>query len=216
MSAISIVIIGFILLVVFSMDLFRKSKLKMINAALEAKNYDAVIAMTESKFNRMLITNYVGDLYYLRAMYFKSPDETFIPHLFDVFRTQSEEENRKDILETYYHIFLNNRDKECATQILEKIKTMQNRNFVRVSQFAYDVVFDQEGELISDMEALVESLRGFDVGVAAYYIGMYYELHGNLEMAQAYYNSCEGCFNSNHFYAKQAKDHVLSLEKELS
>ena len=60
MSTLSILIIGIILIGVFSLDMIRKSKLKMINACLEAKNYDAVISMAENKWNRkMFVITYM-------------------------------------------------------------------------------------------------------------------------------------------------------------
>ena len=216
MSTLAIVIIGLILVVVFAMDMIRKSRLKTIDAALSAKNYDVVINMAQVKMNRRLMTPYICDLYYLRAYYFKSPDERFLPHLFEVYKRHSDEGNRKELLEIYYHLYLNKKDQTCAKQILDKIETTGNENFIRVSQYAYDIMFLQQSDDLKDMEELVEKLRGFDVGVAAYYIGMQYEHLGNLEMAQAYYNSCEGCFNKTHYYATQAKEKVKELGGQLA
>lgn len=215
MSTLSIVIIGMILLAVFSMDMIRKSKLKMIDAALDAKNYDVVIQMAQGKMNRRLMTSYVCDLYYLRALYIQSPDEHFLEHLFDVYKKITEEDNKKDILETYFHLFLNKKNKDCASQILEKIMATNNEKFINVSQFAYDMVFHETSEHLTEMENLVEKLRGFDVGVTAYYIGMMYEKLGDVETALAYYNSCEGCFNPSHYYLKQAKAKVEELTEHI-
>lgn len=133
MSALSIAIIGIILLVVFSMDMIRKSKLKMIDAAFHAKNYEAVIQMAQSKMNRRLMTFYVCDLYYLRALYIQSSDEHFLDDLFEVYQKITDEANKKDILETYYHLFLNKKDEVCASRILEKIILTNNENFINVS-----------------------------------------------------------------------------------
>ncbi len=35
-------------------------------------------------------------------------------------------------------------------------------------------------------------------------------------MAQAYFQSCLGCFNESHYYAKSAKEHVEELTHKLA
>ena len=114
MSTLSILIIGIILLGVFSLDMIRRSKLKMINACLEAKNYDAVIAMAESKMNRKLLLSHTCDLYLLRASYLKMDTSDFLPVLFDVYKKEVKEEDKKDFMEIYYHLYLFKQNEEAA------------------------------------------------------------------------------------------------------
>lgn len=215
MSTLSILIIGIILLGVFSLDMIRRSKLKMINACLEAKNYDAVISMAESKINRKLLLSHTCDLYLLRANFLKLETSEFLPILFKVYKEEVNEEHKKDIMETYYHLYLFKQNEEAASAILEKIMNSADVNFKKVSQFAFDVAFHKDSEDLKEMETLVEILRSFELGACAYYIAAKYEQMGNWEMAQAYYQSCLGCFNESHYYSKSAKKHVEDLAKKL-
>lgn len=216
MSTLSILIIGIILIGVFSLDMIRKSKLKMINACLEAKNYDAVISMAESKMNRKLLLSHTCDLYLLRANFLKLETSKFLPILFEVYKNEVNEENKKDIMETYYHLYLFKQNEEAASEILEKIMNSTDVNFKKVSQYAFNVNFHKENDDLEEMEALVETLRSFELGACAYYIGEQYEQMGNWEMAQAYFQSCLGCFNESHYYAKSAKKHVEELTLKMA
>ena len=216
MSTLSILIIGIILIGVFSLDMIRKSKLKMINACLEAKNYDAVISMAESKMNRKLLLSHTCDLYLLRANFLKLETTEFLPILFEVYKNEVNEENKKDIMETYYHLYLFKQNEEAASKILEKIMNSTDVNFKKVSQYAFNVNFHKENDDLEEMEALVETLRSFELGACAYYIGEQYEQMGNWEMAQAYFQSCLGCFNESHYYAKSAKKHVEELTLKMA
>ena len=216
MSTLSILIIGIILIGVFSLDMIRKSKLKMINACLEAKNYDAVISMAESKMNRKLLLSHTCDLYLLRANFLKLETSKFLPILFEVYKNEVNEENKKDIMETYYHLYLFKQNEEAASKILEKIMNSTDVNFKKVSQYAFNVNFHKENDDLEEMEALVETLRSFELGACAYYIGEQYEQMGNWEMAQAYFQSCLGCFNESHYYAKSAKKHVEELTLKMA
>lgn len=211
MSTLSILIIGIILLGVFSLDMIRRSKLKMINACLEAKNYDAVIAMAESKMNRKLLLSHTCDLYLLRASYLKMDTSDFLPVLFEVYKKEVKEEDKKDFMEIYYHLYLFKQNEEAAKAVLDKIMNSTDTNFKKVSQYAFDITFHKTSDDLEEMEALVETLRTFELGVCAYYIGEQYELMGNWEMAQAYFQSCLGCFNESHYYAKSAKQHIEEL-----
>ena len=216
MSTLSILIIGIILIGVFSLDMIRKSKLKMINACLEAKNYDAVISMAENKWNRKMLLSHTCDLYLLRASFLKMETFEFLSVLFNVYKNEVNEENKKDIMETYYHLYLYQKNEEAAQAILDKIMNSTDVNFKKVSQYAFDVNFHKNSEDLEEMEALVETLRSFELGACAYYIGEQYEQMGNWEMAQAYFQSCLGCFNESHYYAKSAKEHVEELTKKLA
>ncbi len=78
-------------------------------------------------------------------------------------------------METYYHLYLYQQNEEAAQAILDKIMNSTDVNFKKVSQYAFDVNFHKNSEDLEEMEALVETLRSFELGACAYYIGEQYE-----------------------------------------
>lgn len=215
MSTISIIILGFILLIVFGINMVRKSKLTVMKQALQIKNYDAVIATAESSLSRRLCTPYVCNLYLLRANFFKLEEAAFLELLKEILEKTPEKTNRKDFLEIYFHIYINKQQQEAALRLLELIEHGADRNFALVSRFAYAIAFEKQSDEAGDIEAAIETLRGFELGVAVYYLGEYYELKQDQELALEYYESGLGCFDPSHYYSLQMREKIERLKEEL-
>lgn len=213
MSTISIIILGFILLIVAGINMMKKSKLTIMREALNIKNYDAVIATSQNSLARKLCSPYICNLYYLRAKFFTLEEDAFIEVLQQVINETPEKTNKKEFLEIYFHIYVNRQQKESAAKLLDMVLDGDDDMFKLVSSFVFEVAFENQSGHVKEIEAAVETLRAFELGAAVYYLGVYYDVIGDFESAIAYYESGLGCFDPSHYYIAQLKER-LAIAKE--
>ena len=212
MSSITIFILGIILFIIFVYNFMKRSIIKKLAAALKEKRYDEVIQIAQANMTRSLAGRYICDLHLLRALYFKEDTEVFLNTLKAVLQETGDKAERKDYLETYFHLFLKKKNKEIVDQLLILIQEHGSYNFNMVTQFAYDITFTNTSSNVAELEKELDNLRFFDLGVAALYLAKYYENQKGFDQAYALYESVAGILPVTHYYAVEAKEALERFE----
>lgn len=214
MSVFSIAILGLFIFAFSMSGVVKRIKIKTLDALLEVKNYDEVINICGTKFNKRLLSEHICSTYMLRAYWLKENTSEFQDKLIQIVNSSEDQLEKKEFLEMYYHLYLNQNELENAKKILDQILKFDDENFKKVSQFAFEIADEEINDSYKKLEEDLEAYAGFDLGVLVYNLGMCYYKLGNLDKARDYFYSCESCFHLKHFYSKKAKIMYESLMVE--
>lgn len=217
MSIVSFIVIG----VLFAIGLLylgiKRKHFNDLNTALKNQDYDRLISLCEMKINQRLIGKFNCDLYRINAIANKGNVENWKSALLELLDKEYNDDQKIQVLEIYYNIFLDRKDKEFCEKLLEYNDSILDLSFRKYNQWSYEVIFNHRTDLISEMDACIENneFKGFGLGVVAYMIGVQYYYLDDLDMARNYFYTCIGCFSPKSTYAEKCKNLVDDLSDKI-
>lgn len=178
-------------------------QLRSMNTGLKQKDSEIVEKVADMKVSRVLLGDYVCDLYKMRAYYITKEEEKFERMLrLMLGKTYSDPADKKSFLETYFHTFLIKKNRKYADWILEEIKKTGDGKFIRYCEESYAVMLDDRSDLIDDMVGDINSKEyyGFALGVILYMVAKQYSYLGDDKNALVYMQSARSCFHPKAVY----------------
>lgn len=216
MSIISLVIIIILFVVGFLYLAIKKQSLNKLNKAMTSGNYDEVLVLSEQKQYKKFIGNFNCDLYRLKALTNKGNDAVLKEELNKTLEANYSDDEKMQLLEIYFHSFLNKEDREYCEHLMTYIHQIANAGFIKYNEWAFEVICNNRSDLIKVMEDAIDNkeIERFGVGVSAYMLGIQYYRLENYSGANSYFTSCIGCFHPKSLYIGKANAWLEKIATE--
>ena len=217
MSYTAYIIIGVVVAVVAYFVLKKQGSVGRLNKALENKDYDSVISYCEKSSYKKSVGEFNCEMYRLKAIYFSRSEEQTLQELLKALEKDYTVDQKKRLIDIYYHIFLQKGNREYCDRLLEVINTIDDESFKLCQQWSYDIMFEHRTDYIAEMDAAIENKQyeGYELGVVAYMIGLSYYYLGSLDSARSYFYTCISCFRPHDLYVDLAKKYVNELSAKI-
>lgn len=217
MSLYTVAAIAVITIAVIIYQIIKRLTLNSLMKALQNKNYEQAIQMSKKPLANKLLTEYMCDLFRIRAYIGMNDEQKFKNELMNDLEKHYPLEKRKEILEQYFHYFIIKKDKEYAEKLLDKIKELNDSKYLKYNEQAYEVIFNKRCDLLKKMDDEIETdgYYGFPLGVVVYMIAIQYLYLGDKENARKYFYNSLTCFHPKSIYVPQINKYVDYLTKEL-
>lgn len=217
MNWISYVLIGVFFVIGVAYITWKKNIVNKLNAAMSRKDYESVLAMCAQKSVKRVIGQFNCDLYALKATFGCRSESEAMELLLEVLDRTEKADDKKDILDIYYQLYLIRGNREACETLREVIYEIDDDLYSTFCDWCYDVFLDEKTDYIVEMDQVIEDKRlaGIPLGVTAFMIARQYELVGDLENALSYYYTCIPCFHPENMYVSRAKHKTNELAEEL-
>lgn len=184
---------------------------------LENKDYDSVISYCEKSSYKTSVGEFNCEMYRLKVIYFSRLEEQTLQELLKALEKYDTDDQKKRLIDIYYHIFLQKGNRKYCDHLLDVIKVIDVESFKLCQKWSYDIMFEHRTDYIAEMDVAIENKQyeGYELGVVAYMIGLSYYYLGNLESACSYFYTCISCFRPHDSYVDLAKKYVNELSKKI-
>lgn len=217
MSFIAYIIVFAVMAIVLYFVLRKQGSVGRLNKALNNKDYETVINYCEKESYQKAVGVFNCELYRLKAIYFSKGDAAVLKELLVALKKDYTQDQKKQLLDIYYHIFLQKENREYCDTLMEVIDTIEDENFKKCQKWSYDIMFNHCTDYIEEMDLAIENKQyeGFDLGVVAYMIGLSYYYKESYESARSYFYTCISCFRPHDLYVDLAKKYVNELSDKI-
>ncbi len=178
-------------------------QLRNLNMCIRKKDWDTVQKIADMATTRRFLGDYTCDLYQLRAYYLSEDMSNFEIKLKEMAsKNYSDNQDKKNVIEQYYHRFLLKNDRKYASILLDEIKRLGDDKFTVYNEQAFHVMLDKSTEFIKPMIDEINSKQyyGFPLGVILFMLARQYEYLGDTENAEIYYQNSKVCFHPKAIY----------------
>ena len=216
MNTITIAVICIIIFLAFIYQFGKRFILNSLVKAINKKDYDLVIKITDMDITKRLVGQFTRDLYRIRAFYLKKDIENFDSLLDEMIHREYKNQNEKNnFLEHYYHTFLLKGNQKYSQIFLQAIEDTKDEKFIIYNKQAYEVIFNKRSDLIDAMDKQMETkaFYGFPLGVTVYMIAIQYLYLNNYEMALIYFKNAIICFHPKAVYVPYVKEYIKKMEE---
>ena len=170
-------IVVFILVSISTISLqitFQKSKQKKIFELLKSGDIQAVEHELNSASCRMLIPAFNREFIKLNA-YLLNQKTDKIDEQFDIlFKTKMNDQQRKEALLKAFEYYVQLKDKEKSSALLQEIKNLDDYGLAAHSQMLYDILIDKSTNYIDVLTAKQNEGNNMNRGMNAYLISLQY------------------------------------------
>lgn len=217
MSIISYVVIILLFALAIAFMVYKQSSVKRLNKSIQTKDYAKVIELCEKSAYQKAVGKFNCELYRLKAIYNSRNEDERRSALEEALGKDYTDEDKEEILDLYFHIYLQRKDRQYCDKLMEFIDKIDDATFKMYQKWAYDVVLNERTDLIKEMDDAIEDkrMKGFGLGVAAYMIGLSYYYLENWESSRSYFYSSISCFHPGNMYVELAKKYVNELNEKL-
>ena len=217
MSIISYVVIILLFAAAIAFMIYKQNSVGRLNKAIQGKDYAKVIELCEKDAYQKAVGKFNCELYRLKAIYRSRPEAERQKALEEALAKDYTMENKEEILDLYFHIYLQNQNRAYCDKLMEIIDSIDDETFKMYQHWSYEVVFNKRTDLIKEMDDAIEDkrMKGFGLGVSAYMIGLSYYYLENWESSRSYFYSSISCFHPGNMYVELAKKYVNELNEKL-
>lgn len=182
--------------------LIRTGYLKGLNKALNRSDYERVQELLGKPQAKLLLTKYLRDLYQARIYYLAKNEDALIEQLRSMMAKNYEKADEEQYLTLYYHIFINQGNKEFALEILERIHQCENTKLIRYCDWTKAVLVDERNDLCDEIAAALDNkdYYAFALGTCAYLIGIQKKRLEAYEEALQWFEAAKDIFQKRDVY----------------
>lgn len=202
MNQITIIIICFLFMLGIMYLMFRSFYLKELNKALKQADYEQAQEMLHRVSANLLLSQYLKDLYQARIFYLAEDESALMNQLRAMMAKNYEKADEEQYLTLYYHIFLNQGNKDFALELLERIHQCENAKLIRYCDWTKAVLLDEQNDLCDEIAAAIDNkdYYAFALGTCTYLIGIQKKRMDKYEEALLWFDAAKDVFLSNDIY----------------
>lgn len=211
MSKVTITIIFVFFVIYLFWQAMKNFQLKSLNNSIAKNDIETTIKLTDMATSRRFLGEYTCDMYKLKAYYISNDMHEFDKMICYITQKQYKgNPDKKSLIEQYYHRFLINGNREQAEILLDNIKKMGDDSFTLYNEQSFSVMLDNKTDLIKPIIDEINSKKyyGFPLGVMLFMLARQYELMGDKQNADTYYENAKVCFHPKAIYMPLVLKHI--------
>ncbi len=217
MNPITIGIICIAACVMLVAGVLKNFYLKSLIKTSDTGDLDAINAIMNMPFIKLILSEYVCDLYKLKVLYRTKRMIEFEKFLTHMLNANYKPEDKKSFLELYFHTFLVKNEQKYAKMVLDTIKEMNDIKLERYCNWSYEVFFNNKTEYIEEMDKIMDTkdYYGFSLGAIIFAMAKQYELLNDKQNAYLYYYNSKLVFHTSSVYYPLIEPKLKELEPDV-
>ena len=217
MSPITIGVISIAGSIMLIAGILKNFYLKSLIRTSETGDLDAINAMLSMPLIKVVLSDYVCDLYKLKVLYRTRRMIEFEEFLNYMLKADYKEENKKSFLELYFHTFVVKNEQKYAKIVFDTIKETNDVILERYCNWSYEVFFNNRTDFIDEMDKIMDTkdYYGFTLGAIIFAMARQYELLGDKQNAYLYYYNSKLVFHTSAVYYPLIEPKLQELEPDV-
>lgn len=217
MSPITISVITIAGLIMLVVGILKNFYLKSLIRTSDTGDLDAINSIIDMPFIKLILSQYVCDLYKLKVLYRSGRMIEFENFLNHMLKANYKEEDKKSFLELYFHTFIVKNDEKYAKMVLDTIKETNDVILERYCNWSYEVFFNNRTDFIDEMDKIMDTkdYYGFSLGAIIFAMAKQYELLGDKQNAYLYYYNSKLVFHTSSVYYPLIEPKLKELEPDV-
>lgn len=179
-----------IILICFSiLIIIRKYYIKNLLRLKTEKNFDEYFQRLNSSIANVLIPKIVKNNMILNG-YKDLNDLEKIDHTIDeMLQMNMNDLQKEDFYFQQCHYYILRKDQAYIDIFLKRLDELENKKYLIIAQYAYEVIVNKRNDLIKEVDYEIDFLKGINLGIACYLIGLQYLRLEDQAQAKLYFQS---------------------------
>lgn len=193
----------------------RSNYLKRLNKALRSSDYEVVQELLNKPQIKLLLSTYLRDLYQARVYFLAKDEKGLMDQLRRMMEKNYDKADEEQYLTLYYHIFLNQGNKDFALEILERIHQCENAKLIRYCDWTKAVLMDERNDLCDEIAAAIDNkdYYAFALGTCVYLIGIQKKRLEAYEEALQWFDAAKDIFQKRDVYRTDVLKEINKLHE---
>lgn len=187
--------------------------MKSLNKSLDEASYERVQELLHKWQAKLLLSEYLRDLYQARVYFLARDEDTLMEHLRKMMRKSYAKVDNEQYLALYYHIFINQGNNDFALELLERIHQCDNEKLIRYCDWTKAVLLEGYNNLVDEITKALDNkdYYAFPLGTCAYLIGIQKKRMEAFEEALQWFDAAKDVFQKRDVYRTSVLKEIDNL-----